>query len=152
MKFTYDMDASSLIQRIQERTEPLRSPLILRFHPKRPNAVLCSVDHNRIRLMKSTPHKRTTQRVFSGRICVEGEKTIISGRFVFEAIDIIFLLLAPLGIILVSIFDQRPHILKWEDIGLSILFFIMEYIMMLILTILFYHKEETTVREFLESL
>ena len=153
MKFAYNTDAPLLIQKIQERTEPLGSYFTRKIYPSNMSAILCSVNHSKIRLMKVSPHKtRMSQRVFRGRVYIKDGKTVIAGHFTFEAIDIILLLLCAFCVIPISIFNRNPHVLKWEDLEISTFLFFLYYIATFIVSIMYYHKEEKTIKEFLESL
>lgn len=153
MKISYNTDMPSLIKQIQEKTDNYEPYFNRKIYPSNSNAILFSINHNRIRLIKVSPHKkRMSQRVFCGRINVKEGKTEISGRFIFEAVDIILLLLCAFCVIPINLYYRSPHVLKWQDIEVSTLLFFLYYTITFIVSVMYYHKEEKTIKEFLESL
>ena len=147
VKYKYPLSIRQLSQKIESSVRLGESPFALTHRLFREDRLYGGIEDNKIWLMKTTPLKPRTQRVFRGEMYEEDGYTVIEGRFRFPLYDIIGYIVVLIFIWACSYTSAGFEALVWCTVVISLFSFLSLGINCLIL-----RKEEKYVKAFLEKL
>ena len=143
MKYKYSLSIRQLSQKIESSVRLVGSPFSLNFHIFINNMLYGGIKDNKIWLMKATPLKFGTQRLFRGKMYEEDGYTVIEGRFCFPRHEIIAYIVVS---IVWAVFIGLEHLIWW----IVLVFFGIAWLFGF--GYLLHRKEEKYVKAFLEKL